>query len=112
MTYRTAAPAATRSGGYSCGPLTVLTAPGAPRAVQAAVAGHTVVLTWTNIGAASEFVLDVGFAPGRTDLSMNLGPDTRATFSDVPPGTYYLRLRGGNSFGGGKPSAEVAITVR
>jgi hypothetical protein len=112
MTYRTLAPAATRSGGYSCGPLTVLTAPGAPKAVQAAIAGDTVVLAWTNIGAASEFVLDVGFAPSRTDLSMNLGPDTRATFRDVPRGTYYLRLRGGNTFGGGKPSAEVAITVR
>ena len=86
-TYQVLGPGVTRSSGY-CGPLTLLTAPGAPRAVQAAVAGQTVRLTWINVGAASGFALDVGFAPGRTDLLMSLGPETMATFNDVPPGTY------------------------
>ena len=58
------------------------------------------------------FVLDVGFAPGRTDLSLFLGPEPFARFSGVPPGTYYLRLRGGNEVGGGRPSDEVAVRVR
>jgi len=110
-TYQVLGPGVTRSTGY-CGPLTLLTAPGAPRAVQAAVAGRTVTLAWTNVGAASGFALDVGFAPGRSDLSMSLGPETTATFNAVPPGTYYLRLRGGNAFGGGNPSREIAVTVR
>ena len=110
-TYQMLGPGVTRSNG-ECGPLTLLTAPGAPRAVEAAVTGQTVTLRWTNVGAASGFALDVGFAPGRTDLSMPLGPETLATFNAVPPGTYYLRLRGGNAFGGGNPSRELAVTVR
>jgi hypothetical protein len=109
-TYQVLVPAVPRSTG-SCGPLTLLTAPGAPRSVQAVVAGRTVTLTWTNVGAASGFAVDVGFAPGRTDLSMLLGPEAMATFTDVPHGTYYLRLRGGNAFGGGNPSREIAVTV-
>lgn len=90
----------------------LLTAPGAPRDVRTSVAGRNLTLTWTNIGGASSFVLDVGFAPGRTDVSMFLGPTPYATFANVPPGTYYLRMRGGNIHGGGRPSAEVAVTIR
>jgi hypothetical protein len=80
--------------------------------VQATVRGRDVILTWTNIGAASSFVLDVGFAPGRTDLSLFLGPEPFARFSGVPPGTYYMRLRGGNEVGGGRPSGAIAVTIR
>jgi len=93
-------------------PVTLVTAPGRPRDVRVTVRGRDVILTWTNIGAASSFVLDVGFAPGRTDLSMFLGPEPSARFSGVPPGTYYLRLRGGNEIGGGRTSNEVVARVR
>jgi hypothetical protein len=30
----------------------------------------------------------------------------------VPPGTYYVRVRGRNRCGDGPPSPEVAVTVR
>ena len=89
----------------------VLTAPGVPRHVAVSVTGRSVSLAWTNVGAASHFVLDVGVGPGRTDASVFLGPDSHATFDNVPPGTYYLRLRGGNEFGGGRPSTEVQVVV-
>lgn len=91
--------------------LNVFTAPGPPRALAAAVTGHDVALSWTNVGAASGFVLDVGLAPGRTDLSVYLGPDPHTSFSGVPSGTYYLRLRGGNLIGGGRPSQEIQLVV-
>ena len=91
--------------------LTVLSAPGAPRNLFASVAGRDVALHWESIGAASHFVLDVGFAPGRTDASVFLGPDSHAAFGSVPPGTYYLRLRGGNEFGGGRASNEIQLVV-
>jgi hypothetical protein len=54
----------------------------------------------------------VGLAPGRTDLSVFMGWEPNATFFDVPPGTYYLRVRGGNLIGGGQPSAEIVVRVR
>lgn len=94
-----------------CSTLRVLSPPGAPRAFQATVAAHDVSLQWQNVGAASHFVLDVGLAPGRTDLSIYLGPDSHTSFAGVPSGTYYLRLRGGNEFGGGRPSQEVTLVV-
>lgn len=91
--------------------LTVVAAPGPPRDVQAIVANGVVTLSWTNVGAASHFVLDVGLAPGRTDLSVYLGPDSHTSFAGVPSGRYYLRLRGGNELGGGRPSPEVTLVV-
>lgn len=89
----------------------LLTAPGAPRELTATLTGRDVALSWRNVGAASHFVLDVGLAPGRTDLSIPLGVEPHASFSGVPSGVYYLRVRGGNEFGGGRASAEVRVVV-
>jgi hypothetical protein len=92
--------------------LTLRTAPGPPLDVRAEVRGSSVSLSWTNVGAALWFVLDAGFAPGQTALSVfHHGPEGHATFTGVPAGTYYVRVRGGNLVGGGRPSAEVAIVV-
>jgi len=101
-----------RPGYASCGTVTLVTAPGAPRDLRANVSGSTVQLSWTNIGAASSFVADVGYAPGRTDLSVPLGADPQTVFTGVPPGRYYVRIRGGNIHGGGRPSAEAVVVVR
>ncbi len=91
--------------------LSLVTAPGAPRALRASVVGHEVTLDWTNVGAASHFVVDVGVGPGRTDASVFLGASTHVIFTTVPSGTYYLRLRGGSEFGGGRPSQEIRVVV-
>lgn len=95
------------------GPCSValFTAPGPPRALTATVTGSAVSLAWQNIGGASHFVLDVGLLPGRTDLSVPLGVEPQASFAGVPPGVYYLRVRGGNEFGGGRASDELRLVV-
>ncbi len=95
---------------YSC-TTTVFTAPGPPRDLAAMVSAGTVSLSWVNVGAAAHYVLDAGVAPGRTDLSILLGPDNHVSFAGVPSGVYYLRLRGGNEFGGGRPSNELRLVV-
>lgn len=113
-TYAPLAAPAVPPGAYrnnECAFVAVLTAPGAPRDVAASVVGRDVTLTWTNVGGASGFVLDVGVAPGRTDFQVHLGPDARIAAQAVPPGAYYLRLRGGNQYGGGHPSNEVRLVV-
>jgi hypothetical protein len=91
--------------------VTLVTAPGPPRALTATATGNTVSLAWQNVGGASHFVLDVGLAAGRTDLQVPLGADPRVTFAGVPSGVYYLRVRGGNEFGGGRASDEVRLVV-
>lgn len=89
----------------------LVTAPGPPRAFAAIVDRNTVSLSWQNVGAASHVVLDVGLAPGRKDLSLFLGPANGASFAGVPSGVYYLRVRGGNEFGGGRASDELRLVV-
>lgn len=91
--------------------LQLYTAPGMPRGLQATASGHTVTLQWQHVGAAHTFVLAAGIGPGRTDAVVPLGPDSHVTFSGVPPGTYYLRLRGVNEFGAGRWSPEVRVVV-
>ncbi|MGD9904103.1 MAG: hypothetical protein AB7U83_11590 [Vicinamibacterales bacterium] len=91
--------------------LTVLSPPGAPRDVAAVVNGRDVAVTWVNVGAAAAFVVDVGVATGQTVLTIPLSWQSQAVFATVPPGTYYLRLRGVNAFGTGRPSAEVRVVV-
>lgn len=100
-----------RSAANGCAAEALRTAPGAPRAVTAAVTGRDVSLRWSNVGAASAFVLEAGLAPGRTDAIVPLGPDSHVTFTGVPPGTYYLRMRGVNEFGAGRWSNEVRVVV-
>lgn len=94
-----------------CSALQVASPPGAPRRVTASVHGHEVSLQWNNVGAASRFTVDVGVAPGRTDLSIPLGPNSQTSFAGVPSGVYYLRLRGSNAFGGGRESSEIRVVV-
>jgi hypothetical protein len=93
------------------GPIAVITAPGAPQGLTAAVTGRNLSLAWTNVGDASSFVLDVGLAPGRTDLTFSIGATSPVTISNAPPGTYYLRVRGTNAFGVSRPSNEAAVVV-
>jgi hypothetical protein len=113
VTYASLTPRVTVGGSKdnNCAFLAVLSAPGAPQDLTATAAGAAVTVSWTNVGGASSFVLDVGFAPGRTDLSVSLGPDARVTFSNVPSGTYYLRVRGANESGPGTASAERMLVV-
>ena len=68
-------------------------------------------LAWTNVGEASNFVLDAGLAPGRTDLTFSIGASSPVVFPNVPSGTYYLRVRGTNAFGVSQPSNEVVLAV-
>lgn len=94
-----------------CSAVRVASPPGAPRRLRATVTGATVAFAWENVGAASQFTVDVGIAPGRTDLSIPLGPDSHWTITGAPPGTYYVRVRGANTFGGGRPSNEITVVV-
>jgi hypothetical protein len=92
--------------------LGVMTALCALLTADRALAQDSLFVSGRSFAAVGNFGQDLGFAPGRTDLRVFLGPDARTTFSGVPPGTYYLRLRGGNDIGGGRASAETVLVVR
>jgi hypothetical protein len=71
------------------------------------------VLSWLPPpGSVTGYVVEAGSAPGRSDLASALiGPGVSATFSGVPPGKYYVRLRGINAQGRGVASNEILVVV-
>ncbi len=83
--------------------VTLWTAPGPPQRFAAAVLGRDVTLSWLATDLAEGYVLDVGLAPGRTDLSFFVGSTTGVTFASVPPGAYTC---------GSAPAMWRAVAVR
>lgn len=92
-------------------------APGAPSNFRAT--GQTVFglqFTWNAPslalgGSATSYVLEVGFSPGTTALTLPVASGTSYTASGVPPGTYYVRVRGVNGAGTGPASAEIVVQM-
>ena len=90
--------------------------PSAPGPLAATVQGANVSLLWSPVAAAAtttRYVLEVGSAPGLNDIfsGLDVGLQTSFGASNVPPGTYYVRVRAGNYCGLGAPSNEVVVQV-
>ena len=90
--------------------------PLAPVALERAVTGSAVTLTWaapTRPAAVTSYVLEVGSAPGLNDIFTGLDVGRQSSFAatGVPPGRYYVRVRAGNYAGLSAPSNEVMVQV-
>lgn len=92
-----------------------LSAPPGPPGLTGSVAGNTVTFSWTPStagDAATRYVMEAGAEPGTTALVQTLASaSTTATFAGVPPGRYYVRIRGVNARGTGPASNDVQILV-
>ncbi|MEW6322942.1 MAG: fibronectin type III domain-containing protein [Acidobacteriota bacterium] len=88
--------------------------PGPPASISASVIGRTITVTWTppTAGTVTGYLLEAGSAPGLANLvEAPVGLTTSYTAANVPPGTYYIRVRALNDAGIGPPSADVAVSV-
>lgn len=58
-------------------------------------------------------MLEVGSAPGRSDIftGLDVGLQTSFAASGVPPGRYYVRVRTANDTGVSAPSNDVVVQV-
>ncbi len=89
-------------------------APAPPTALASVVTGTTVSLSWTPpAGAITGYVLEAGSAPGLANLvgGLALGPTPSFATTNVPPGTYYVRVRTANGTLVSAPSNEIVVTV-
>ena len=90
--------------------------PGPPGNFFARAMGHTVSLYWTGSAAgepATSYTIEAGSAPGLSNLAVLVTgtPASSADVPSVPPGTYWVRVRGSNAAGIGAPSQDVAIVM-
>jgi hypothetical protein len=104
--------------GAGCTTTTTSTAtvPSAPRSlVNASQSAGTISLTWLapSTGIPTSYVLQAGSAPGRADLAnADLG-NTAVSYiaTNVPAGSYYVRVYAKNSAGTSPASNEVLVFV-
>ena len=89
--------------------------PSAPLALRAAVTGNAVTFDWAApvTGPVTSYRLEAGSASGLSNIAvLNTGTvGTSISFSGVPSGRYYIRLRGVNGVGVGVASNEVVLDV-
>ena len=89
-------------------------APTAPTELTASASGTTVAVSWTPpAGAVTGYVLEAGTSPGLANLisGLALGPAPGLVAQNVPPGTYYLRVRAANGALVSTASNEIVVTV-
>lgn len=90
-------------------------ASGVPLNLTAATSGSTVSLSWSAplSAIASSYALEAGSAPGLSDIGTfaSGGAEPGLTFSNVPRGTYYVRVRSDAAGARSAPSNEVVVHV-
>jgi hypothetical protein len=87
------------------------TLPAAPAALTGSVSGSSVLISWQAVpGSGITYVLDVGSAPGTSNLGHLIGTTTSMSAS-APLGTYYVRVRAMSACGWSIASKEVVLTV-
>ena len=85
--------------------------PAAPTGLTSQVNGTNVTVSWNPVATATNYILQVGTAPGIYNLlTASLG-NANAASGSVPPGLYFWRVIAANSAGQGPPSAEAQFTV-
>lgn len=98
---------------FSLGVIPTSGLPGAPTDLQATNTAAGVVFTWrpsTSGGAPTSYILEAGLTSGTTFATLPAGTNS-LTVPGVPPGTFYIRIRGVNASGTGPASSELTLRV-
>jgi hypothetical protein len=104
---------ALRVGAQSVGTGEIITT--APTSLDRGVNGTTVTLRWgvPPGNQPTSYVIEAGTGPGLSNITVfDTGNSaTGLTVNNVPPGTYYVRVRGRDASGTGPVSNEVIVVV-
>jgi glucose/arabinose dehydrogenase len=90
--------------------------PSPPQNLTAIVDGSTVTVSWMPPAGGNPpagYQLEAGSFAGAADLAMaaTAGVQTSMTFTNVPAGTYFVRVRSVNAAGTSAPSNEIVVVV-
>jgi hypothetical protein len=102
---------------FACALLTsglplIAAVPTAPTNLSTTITGQIVTLTWTaSANSPTQYVLQAGFAPGQTALSVALGAAQTSFTASAGPGTYYARVYAANAEGSSAVSNEVTVVI-
>lgn len=88
-----------------------ITEPAAPLGFTAQASGHQVTLEWHAALNATSYEIEAGSASGLKNIATLIATDTHLTVDEVPPGVYYIRVRGINTIGKSAASQEVQLVV-
>jgi glucose/arabinose dehydrogenase len=94
--------------------LSVPTAPGTPTNLNADVVGNAVTLAWAppaSGGAPAGYRLEAGFTPGGTEAGSFPTAATALSFTGVPSGQYFVRVRAVNDVGASAPTSDLVLNV-
>jgi hypothetical protein len=112
----TAVPQSLRTA-ISANAITAADAPAAPTSLRSRVSGKTVALTWSYAPLINRtdaaFVIQVGSAPGQSDLLSTSISTLFTTFTqpNVPKGTYYVRVYAAIGREFSAPSNEAVVDI-
>src|SRR5688500_406657 len=92
-----------------------LSAPAVPTNLTVNVVGSTVTLMWMSpVGGdpPTSYILEAGSAPGLANIAAFDTGTTSTTFvaTNVPAGTYFLRVKARNADGVSGPSNEITLS--
>ncbi|MGH9173789.1 MAG: hypothetical protein ACRD1H_05510, partial [Vicinamibacterales bacterium] len=85
--------------------------PGSTSPFNFSRSGAYVVLVWAGAAYAEDYVIEVGSAPGLSNLLVTSLGRTTSVGTVAPPGRYYARIRAKNRCGFGPASNEIVVTI-
>ena len=86
--------------------------PGNPTGLAVSWNGTVATLTWNPGSGATSYYIEAGSAAGATDVTrIEVGAATQYVV-DVPPGTYFVRVRATSATGVSGPSNEIVVQGR
>lgn len=86
--------------------------PGNPSSLSVTWNGPVATLSWGPGSGATTYYIEAGSVAGAADLArIEVGPTTHYVV-DVPPGTYFVRVRAASASGVSGPSNEIVVQGR
>jgi hypothetical protein len=85
--------------------------PGAPDNLSADMTGHTVNLSWSAVGDASDYVVLVGSTPSSSETALTNTSETHHSIDDLPRGTHFARVHAHNWCGTSESSEAISFRV-